>query len=171
VAYWFGWWVNHEGTSIWSYDVPGVPDGGRDYTGMRCQVWAYTTQARACVSHAGWLAETILRPDLSTREDEELARQIDELQWQDEADDPDDAHDTLRALIEANPHMSAQDLLGEYRRYETETLAILNRPEVWQSIERVAHALLAKGRLTGDEVEACLADGVRYGAFSPLGGV
>ena len=54
----------------------------------------------------------------------------------------------MATLIEANPSLSDEDLIREYRRYQAETLEILSRPPVWRSVQCVAAALLAKGRLT-----------------------
>ncbi len=168
LAYWFGWRVNYESVCIMSYGLPRVPDGGQDYTGMRCELWAYTLRARACVNAAGWLAETIIKPELSVRDDDDLSWAINEVRWQDESEDEGDHQSTFRALIGTHPDMSDEELIRAFRRYDAETLAILSRPEVWQSIQRVADALLTKGRLSGPEVEECLADDVRHGAFPPL---
>ena len=153
IAYHFGWWVNHEDVEI----------DDRQYCGLRRRVLDDTEQAAVCVSLAGWGAEMRLAPDLATsKSDDDLIFWLRDVR-RGNPDESDDA-DVFQRLMQTRPNASNEDLLAVYRSYEAETATLLSRADVWESIERVAHALLESGKLSGEQVEVLLVAGVKDGA-------
>jgi hypothetical protein len=154
VAYYFGWWVNHECVEI----------DERQYCGLRRYTSDNTEQAQVCVNLAGWRAEMRLNPVRATARSEfDLIDSLCDARWDPEEDDDD--IDTFRRLLQEHPHATDEDLFALYRFYGAMTDEILSRPNVWASIERVAHALLQHGKLGHEEVIDLLDDGVAGGAF------
>jgi hypothetical protein len=118
---------------------------------------------------AGWLAGVILTPDnLTPRSDDDLQFDLDCARWGDaeEADDGDD-YQTFIRLLETRPNAEDAALIAVYRDYEAQTLELLRRPAIWQSIERVADALLETGELSNDEASALVSPEVFFGAIAP----
>ncbi len=68
--------------------------------------------------------------------------------------------------METRPDASDEDLMALYRGYEAETAALLARPAVWASVQRVAEALLERGKLTDAEVVEMLGADVEDGVFA-----
>ncbi len=157
IGYYFGWWLNEEGVEI----------DERQYTGLRCEQRTWTERASVCVSLAGWGAEMRLAPDLARPfPDEELLACLEDLRWWGHSDLQGDEADVFERLMETRPDASDEDLMALYRGYEAETAALLARPAVWASVQRVADALLERGRLTDAEVVEMLGAEVEDGVFA-----
>jgi hypothetical protein len=74
----------------------------------------------------------------------------------DEEDDPPggngetegDDCDVFRHLLRLRPACADDALIGLYRKYEGQTLALLDRRDLWSQIELLAKELFGRGQLT-----------------------
>jgi hypothetical protein len=161
VGYWFGWQLNDDGVTIRQSDYYY-----HDFRRRR-ELFLSPEQADVCVRLAGRLAEALLYPSrVQSPSDDELLTILDFACWDDEWPD-DDADDflTLRRLRETRDIIRDEELLAAYRAYEAEAMALLACPSIWQSVERIATALLERGTLTDDEASALLVTGVFAGGL------
>jgi hypothetical protein len=101
------------------------------------------------ISLAGWRAEHKWHGRGAAHlSDDDLECIIDAVRfgWEDEADGDDG--DAIRRLVKLHPEATDAELIAAYRRYEAETLALLEDPRLWSEIERVAAELLKRGKIT-----------------------
>ena len=102
------------------------------------------------------MAECRLTPDRAKRHsDDDLLFHIDEVRdgedcfW--EADVADDDAQTFARILEEYPDATDDELISHYREYEKQTAALLEKDEIWGTIEKLARALLERGKLSKDE--------------------
>jgi hypothetical protein len=137
VAYCFGWWLNPEGVEI----------DARQYCGLRREAWLSNEPAEVMVLQAGWLAECLHhgRREPHTRAN---VKQVIALM---EDDDDNDLPVALRVIRNYNPRISGRALVKRYLDFQEQTEALIEI--VWDAIDKVAKALLARGRLSHEDVE------------------
>jgi hypothetical protein len=152
-GYYFGWWIGDEGVRI-------EPDG---YAGLKARGYDCTLEADCCVFLAGWLAETLLNPIRAHRRtDEDLNHVYEFSEFENEGSDDECV---LKALRSENPEMDLPEFIAAYRAYEHRTLELLARPIIWQTIVRIAEALIQEGRLSQEEVEVLIPDEIIRGVW------
>jgi hypothetical protein len=142
VAYCFGWWLAPEGVEI-----------DEAYTGLRYYKEDCTKVAQLCVNCAGRASEVKLKlvPWVSPPSVRDLELAIEESQGELHEQTGDEAH-SMHALRQANPRATDEQLIADYRRYETATYKLLDVPVVWRSIGRISAALMAGGKLFHEDV-------------------
>jgi hypothetical protein len=146
VGAYFGWRVNYEGI-----EIEGIGEGRRDYTGQCCYIEDQTLEAVACVNCAGWLAEIRLTPDRAKRRsDDELLNEIAEVRCGEVWDAEDDS-ETFARILKDHFDATDEELIFQYRKYEKQTAALLEKEEIWGTIEELARMLLECGKLSEDE--------------------
>jgi hypothetical protein len=146
VTCWQGFTIGPDGVSI----GPGQPV---------CNVRSHrkrTWREEAMFSLAGSVAEQIAgKPDaVSSRDWLRMVLENIRAGW-----DRDHAHDdtaVLSAILDAQPSLTDDEVLAEFRALAAETEAILRRPELWESVERLAAELLARQRLDDCDVRELL---------------
>lgn len=159
-AYHFGAWLNDEGVEI----------DERQYTGIRCRIDDYTTEARVIVSMAGMLAEHKYHGGGDRRRffvNEETISCLEEVrnEWVDDGDDEWGDHFVIaRAMLDEDPEITDKEYAKALRRHERQAWLILNEPDVWRAVENLATALLKSGRLTNAEALAVTGWGWRDAA-------
>ncbi len=156
VAYSVGWWVS----------IKGVEIDRRQYTGLRKYSFHNDARRNAMVGCAGWLAEHRWHGRASKfRPDEDLEFSLDEARYEAEAINDGDDEGTFREMLKEFPDKSDDELISMFREFEHWTWETISEDSVWQSVVRVAEALITKGSLTAAEVETLLAPELApYGA-------
>jgi hypothetical protein len=167
VGYWFGLRPDAGGITV------DQPDYYYRDSRRRRELFLDLEQAEVCTSLAGRLAENLLYPlRVQPPSDDELLTILAFACWDCEWPDDEDGSDdflALRRLREARDTVRDEDLLAAYRGYQAATIALLVCPSIWQSVERIATALLERGTLTDDEASALLVGGVFAGALQAQG--
>jgi hypothetical protein len=159
VGYWFGLHLDDGGITV------DQPDYYYRDPSRRRELFLNPEQADVCVRLAGRLAENLLYPlRVQLPSDDELLTILAFACWHCEWPDEADNFLALRRLREARDTARDEDLLAAYRGFEAATMTLLLCPSIWQSVERIATALLERGTVTDDEAAALLADGVYAGA-------
>ena len=156
VGYWFGWWLNSEGVEI----------DGLWYTGCRKLPPDNTVEADVVNSLAGWLSEHKWHGKGRAHvEDEEAIDVLEAVRIDDseELAEVGDLADVARKLHEQDPKITDENFLKAVTAYRDQTLAILAEPAVWRSIEKVAAALLAFGRLSDEDAQEAIGDELIFG--------
>jgi hypothetical protein len=149
IAYWFGWWVNHEGVWI-------DPYGG--YCGHRHEKQSHVEEHGYCISLAGYAAELRLNPDYAKPlSDENLTITLGFLDDPDIADN--DEGEVLSKLKTAHPNEDVGQIIARYRAFEQQTSELLRQEHIWSAIEIIAKELLRRAHLSQGEVENLLPEG------------
>ncbi|WP_321528308.1 hypothetical protein [Sedimenticola selenatireducens] len=148
IAYQVGWWVRYVA-------IERVGDGKRDYTAVSCRSWDHTAWRRVIINCAGWQAGCKHDPRHSFKIDTDSLKEDLEFYIDDELEEGDQL-DSLRAIREEQPDRSDSEIIDCFRSLEAECWEMLNNPEIWANVVKVAEALLVKGKLLQDEVEALL---------------
>jgi len=140
---WFGWTVGRHGIEI---------DEHQRCT-FACSAYAYTTEARAVVAMAGWLAERKWHGQGSGNWDTQLVHILDAHAWG-QVIVGDDEQQVVKALV---GHREADDIETEefllaVHAFREHTIGLLARPPFWRAVRRVTRALLSHGKLSDVEV-------------------
>jgi hypothetical protein len=151
-----GWWVGPKG--VW------IDEYGLGYAGMQLRIGDNIIHDRMLQSMAGRAAEQRWHGECVFGSDSDWLYALEEALetiecWPDPDDDPDDRTHEVIMLIEKYGELVRKPaaLTRLARAYWRDTQRMLNEPEIWADIERVAKALLASGKLTGDQVHEALA--------------
>jgi hypothetical protein len=143
MALWHGWGISQEGVEI----------DRRQYTGLRCTLFQNDLEApNVIISLVGWRAEHKWHGrGAAHRLDDEIESIIAAVRywWEEEADCDDG--DAIRHLLRLHPDATDAELIALHRRYEAETLALLEDPALWSKIERVAAELVALGEISATQ--------------------
>ena len=109
-----------------------------------------------CAGHlSGWKHD---KQGDQFRTDEYLKEELDPYRY-DEVEDENELGDTLGSLVlilQGNPAWNDNQVFAEFRKYEYECWELIEEPKVWQGIEKIASALLIKGKLVRKEIESLL---------------
>jgi hypothetical protein len=138
----------------WEISPEGVEIDDRQYTGLRCRLWQMALEAPSVIiSLAGVRAECKWRRLKHSPSDEGLLDIIEAVRfgYDDEAEG--DHGDAFRHLIGLYPNARDEELIELYRRYEGETLALLETPHLWAKIELFAAELVARGKISATLAE------------------
>jgi hypothetical protein len=140
-AYEFGWYLRHGGVCI----------GERAQACLRAPCELRTTQAEIIVAMAGWVAEAKYR-DLSSLVacDEILDAITRHRSWlgQDPSSSFSDPMTVAGQILKAHPSINRRSARVLVRRFEIETMKLMNEPRVWSAVERIAAALVRRRRLS-----------------------
>jgi len=68
---------------------------------------------------------------------------------------------TFARMLTDTPEASDKELIRQYRKYEAKTCKLLDRPEVWGSVERLAARLLRTGKVAAEEAWDVMDERVR----------
>ena len=152
MAYQVDWWVRY-------VEIYGIKNGKKDYTALT-RYSLYDDSGRALlINCAGWLSEwkndnggEKLKPQ------DHLDFVYDEVQsllYYDEDDiiNCGDDGSSIFRIIKDFPNFSEVQVIKYYRKCELEAWGILENPEVWSKVEKLAKALLEKGKIEKNEVE------------------
>jgi hypothetical protein len=140
----FKWWLNPDGVEI----------DERQCTGLRACQWDYTEHARVIVDCAGWLAEYRFHKLAGPWTEDDVREVIDLLSLGEDPDD--DVSHAIEAIREHNPGMADEAVLVRFMEFQRETIALLEQADIWRDFEKVAAALIARGKLSYDDVVALL---------------
>jgi hypothetical protein len=144
-----GGWINSTGVEI----------DHRQYCGARFTNYEDDARRERTIvlyTLAGWRAERLWRGEGATRNDPEedgTAELLDDLHGRREfvgtGNDDSGAFEAMRAR---SPTATRDELLKRYSEFSKECYAIFQKRVVWSAVERVAKALIKKGKLDAAEV-------------------
>jgi hypothetical protein len=63
-------------------------------------------------------------------------------------DPDDDVSHAIEAIREHNPGMADEAVLVRFMEFQRETIALIEQADVWRDVEKVAAALIARGKLS-----------------------
>jgi len=140
---WFGWTVGRTGVEI---------DEHQRCT-FACGAYAYTTEARAVVAMAGWLAERKWHGQGSANWDNQLVHILDAHAW-DQVIVGDDEQQVVKALVGRRDadDVETNEFLLAVHAFREQAVSLIARPSFWRAIRRVTRALLSHGKLSDVEV-------------------
>jgi hypothetical protein len=152
VAYQIKWWVRY-------VEIEGVGQGQRDYTAVSLAPYdnnLWRQVKNKCAGHlSGWKYDN---QGEQFRTDRYLKEELDSYRYDEVEDENElgDAMGSLALILQENPAWTDNQIFAEFRIHEYECWELIEEPNVWQGIEKVATALLEEGKLLQEEVESLL---------------
>jgi hypothetical protein len=134
VGYQFGWYLRRGGVRI----------GADAATHHRTPEGLYTERSRVMVALAGWVADAKFLGVKSLVAYDEILDAVKHLP----SDTSWDPFAIAAEVLKADPLINRRAARAWVRRYERETVALINEPRVWSAVERVADALVRRRQLS-----------------------